>query len=188
MKLDPKKTAMLTLDLQKGIFAMGGGHESIISNASQLAEFARKRGYLLIHVGLGFSQGHPEVPDFETPFLRAKQNDLFVKGSSSAEFHEAIIKSGDQIVYKQRVGAFSENELHLMLRSRGIENLVLFGISTGGIVLATVTRAFDLDFRLTVVEDACFDPDTELHGVLTQKIFAKRGSVVTSQKFIEAQA
>lgn len=178
---------MLTLDLQKGMLAMGVGCETVIPPASRLAEFARRQGYFLIHVGLGFSEEYPEVPDFESPFLRAKQNGLFVKGSPSAVFHEAIIKPGDLTVYKQRISAFSENELNLVLRTRGIENLVLFGISTSGIVLATVTRAFDLDFRLTVIEDACFDPDAEIHRVLTQKIFTKRGRVDTAKQFMEAQ-
>ena len=58
-------------------------------------------------------------------FQRVKQNNLFVKGTPSAEFHSSIAQPGELIVYKQRVGAFSENQLHLILRSRGVENLVL---------------------------------------------------------------
>jgi nicotinamidase-related amidase len=135
MKLEPSKTAVLTLDLQQGILAMGKRYESIISNASQIVGLARKKNYQLIHVGLGFSEGYPEVADLETPFLKAKQNNLFVKGSASAEFHSAIAQPDDLIIYKQRISAFSENHLNLTLRVRGI-------------VLATVTRAFDLDFRL----------------------------------------
>jgi nicotinamidase-related amidase len=187
MKLEPCKTAVLTLDLQKGILAMGDGYESIIPNASKIVGLARKKNYQLIHVGLGFSEGHPEVADFDTPFLKAKQNNLFVKGSPSAEFHSAIAQPNDLIIYKQRIGAFSENHLNLTLRARGIENLVLFGISTSGIVLATVTRAFDLDFKITIIHDACLDADAEVHRVLTEKIFPKRGTVVTTDAFISEQ-
>ncbi|MDR3568932.1 MAG: cysteine hydrolase [Syntrophobacteraceae bacterium] len=188
MKLEPSKTAILTLDLQKGILEMGSGYESVIPNASRIVDFAREKDYLLIHVGLGFSDGHPEVTDRDTPFLKAKQNNLFVKGSASAQFHGAIAKPGDLIIYKQRIGAFSENHLNLTLRARAIENLVLFGISTSGIVLATVTRAFDLDFRLTVISDACFDADAETHRVLMEKIFPKRGTVLTTDAFVSKQA
>ncbi len=188
MKLEPSKTAILTLDLQKGILAMDGGYESVIPNASKIVNFARKKNCQIIHVGLGFSEGHPEVTDFDTPFLRAKQNNLFVKGSASAEFHGAIAQPDDLIIYKQRISAFSENHLNLTLRARGIENLVLFGVSTSGIVLATVTRAFDLDFRLTIIHDACFDADAETHRVLTEKIFSKRGAVTAADTFISEQA
>lgn len=187
MKLEPSKTAVLTLDLQKGILAMGNGYESVIPNASKIVDFARKKNYQLIHVGLGFSEGHPEVPDLDGPFLKAKHNNLFVKGSPSADFHGAIVRPGDLIIYKQRIGAFSENHLDLTLRARGIENLILLGVSTSGIVLATVTRAFDLDFMLTVISDACFDADVETHRVLMEKIFPKRGTVVTTDAFISEQ-
>ena len=187
MRLEPSKTAVLTLDLQKGILAMGEGYGSVIPNAAKIVDLARRKNYLLIHVGLGFSAGHPEVPEFDSPFLRAKQNDLFVKGTPSAEFHGAIIHPGDMIIYKQRIGAFSENHLNLTLRARGVENLVLFGISTSGIVLATVTRAFDLDFRLTVIHDACFDADAEVHRVLTERVFPKRGTVTATDAFISEQ-
>jgi nicotinamidase-related amidase len=188
MKLEPSKTAVLTLDLQKGRLAMGNSSESVIPNAAKIVDFARKKNHQLIHVGLGFSEGHPEVPDLDTPFLKAKKNNLFVKGSPSAEFHNAIAQPNDLIIYKQRIGAFSENHLNLTLRTRGIENLVLFGISTSGIVLATVTRAFDLDFRLTIISDACFDTDAETHRVLTEKIFPKRGTVTTTDAFVSEQA
>ena len=50
MKLDPKKTALLTLDCQMGIF------------------------------GLGFSEGYPEIPDVGSSFKRVKDNNLFVEG------------------------------------------------------------------------------------------------------------
>ena len=187
MKLEPSKTAVVTLDLQQGLLAMGERYESIISNASQIVGLARKKNYQLIHVGLGFSEGYPEVADLETPFLKAKQNNLFVKGSASAEFHSAIAQPDDLIIYKQRISAFSENHLNLTLRARGIENLVLFGVSTSGIVLATVTRAFDLDFRLIIIHDACFDADAEVHRVLTEKIFPKRGAVTSTDAFISEQ-
>ncbi len=42
MKLDPKKTALLTLDFQKGILGFAPGADAIIPNASKAVEFARK--------------------------------------------------------------------------------------------------------------------------------------------------
>lgn len=184
MKLDPQKTAVLTLDFQNGIFGSVPDAEAIVPNASKVLEAARKNHHLIIHVGLGFSEGHPEIPDFESPFLRAKKNNLFVKGTPSAEFHDALVRPGELLVYKQRVGAFSDNQLQMILRSRGIEHLVLFGIATSGIVLSTLRRAFDLDFRSIVVADACFDSDREVHRVLTEKVFPKQATVVTAAAFV----
>src|SRR5580658_3418736 len=119
MKLDPKTTALLTLDFQMGILGFVPGAEAVIPNAAKAVEFARKKQFLIIHVGLGFSQGHPEIADTESTFAKVKQNNLFVMGTPSAEFHSSIARPGELVVYKQRVGAFSENQLHLILRSRG---------------------------------------------------------------------
>ena len=124
MKLDPQKTALLTLDLQKGVFGLVPGSESVMTMAAKAVAFARQNQFRIIHVGLGFSAGHPEIPDFESPFLRIKQNNLFVKGSPSVEFHGDIFDPDDLVIYKQRVGAFSDNHLELVLRSRRIEHLV----------------------------------------------------------------
>ncbi len=187
MKLDPQKTALLTLDFQKGILGFAPGADAIIPNASKAVEFARRKQFQVIHVGLGFSEGHPEIPDTDSLFKKVKQNNLFVKGTPSAEFHSSIARPEDLVVYKQRVGAFSENHLHMILRSRGIENLVFFGISTSGITLSTLRRAFDLDFRCVVLKDACFDADQEVHRVLTEKIFPAQATVLTVDAFMAEQ-
>lgn len=187
MKLDPNKTALLTLDIQNGILGMASAAETVIPAAARAVEFARKKKYLIVHVGLGFSPGHPEVPDGESRFARARENNLFVIGTPSAGFHPAIARPEDLIVYKQRVGAFSENQLHLLLRTRGIQNLVFFGISTSGITLSTIRRAYDLDFRCTILKDACFDADLEIHRVLTEKVFPAQAKVLTVDAFIAEQ-
>ncbi len=187
MKLDAKKTAFLTLDFQKGILANFPNVDSAVSMAAKALEFARKNHFLVIHVGLGFSEGHPELPDFESPFLRVKQNNLFVKGTPSAEFHGALIQSGELVVYKQRVSAFSDNDLQMILRARQIDHLVFFGVATSGIVLSTLRRAFDLDFRSVVLKDACLDSDPEVHRVLTEKIFPRQAWVATTEELIAAQ-
>ncbi|HTR80772.1 MAG TPA: cysteine hydrolase [Bacteroidota bacterium] len=187
MILDPSKTAALTLDFQNGILEMAAGSSTIIPLASKAVEFCRKKRFLIIHVGLGFSQRYPELPDTNSPLQRVKQNNLFVKGTPSAEFHNSIAQPGELIVYKQRISAFSENQLHLILRSRGVENLVLFGVSTSGITLSTLRRAYDLDFKCIVLKDACFDADQEVHRVLTEKIFPRQADVLFVDDFIAEQ-
>ena len=69
MKLDPTKTALLTLDFQKGIFGFVPGADAIIPNASKAVEFGRRRQFQIIHVGLGFSESHPEISDVESDFV-----------------------------------------------------------------------------------------------------------------------
>ena len=65
--------------------------------------------------------------------------------------------------------------------------MVFFGISTSGITLSTLRRAYDLDFRCVVLKDACFDADEEVHRVLTEKIFPAQAKVLTVDAFIAEQ-
>src|ERR1700693_508844 len=73
MKLDPKTTALLTLDFQKGVFGFVPGAEAIVPNAAKAVAFGRKKQFQIIHVGLGFSEGHPEIPETESLFYRIKK-------------------------------------------------------------------------------------------------------------------
>ena len=64
---------------------------------------------------------------------------------------------------------------------------MFFGITTSGIVLSAPRRAFDLDYRCVVLQDACFDRDEEVHRVLVEKVFPAQASVVTVEEFLAGQ-
>jgi nicotinamidase-related amidase len=58
------------------------------------------------------------------------------------------------------------------------------GISTSGVVLSTLRQAADLDYRITVLADACADTDPEVHRVLTEKVFPRQARVTTADEWI----
>jgi nicotinamidase-related amidase len=62
------------------------------------------------------------------------------------------------------------------------------GIATGGVVLSTVLQAADLDYCLSVLSDACADPDPDLHQALTVKVLSRRGDVLTSREWADSLA
>ncbi|WP_302847300.1 cysteine hydrolase family protein [Arthrobacter sp. ok362] len=80
---------------------------------------------------------------------------------------------------QRRVSAFTGSDLEVLLRSAAAEHIVLAGITTSGVVVSTVRQAADMDYRITVLEDACADPDTEVHRVLMDEVFPRQ-AVVTS--------
>jgi nicotinamidase-related amidase len=183
MKADPKKTAILSLDVQAGILGMVPGSEIALPQGTLAIETARKAGISVIHVGIGFEPGYPEISPNHPRFSMLKERGLFIKGTPSAEIHPAVFKTGDLLIYKHRVSGFAGNSLEMVLRSKGIENLILFGFATSGIVLSTLRQASDLDFKCTVIKDACFDRDEEVHRVLTEKVFVGQATVFTAQEF-----
>jgi len=82
------------------------------------------------------------------------------------------------------VSAFTGSDLDVLLRGADADSLVLAGISTSGVVLSTLRQAADLDYRLTVLADACADLDPEVHRVLTEKIFPRQALVTNTDEWI----
>ena len=90
------------------------------------------------------------------------------------------------MVTKTRVSAFAGTDLDLLLRANDIDTLILFGIATGGVVLATCVQAFDADYRLVVIKDCCADSDADLHTCLVDRCFPRIASVVTASELQDA--
>ncbi len=59
-------------------------------------------------------------------------------------------------------------------------------LSTGYSLPSTVRHAADADYRLVVVEDCCADRDSEVHRVLTERVFARQTAVVKVEEVVEA--
>ena len=85
---------------------------------------------------------------------------------------------------KRRVSAFAGSDLDMILRSSEVDELVLCGISTSGVVLSTLRQAADLDYQLVVLQDGCADPDPEVHRVLLEKVFPRQADVMTVDDWI----
>jgi nicotinamidase-related amidase len=92
----------------------------------------------------------------------------------------------EPVVLKRRVSAFSGSDLDVLLRAAGADSLVLAGIATSGVVLSTLRQAADLDYRLTVLSDACADGDAEVHRVLLDKVFPRQALVTTTDDWIQS--
>jgi nicotinamidase-related amidase len=108
----------------------------------------------------------------------------YTEDDPGAAIHPDVAPRDDEIVvYKNRVSAFSGNNLQQVLAAQSIEDLVLAGIATGGVVLSTVLQAADLDYGITVLSDACADPDPDLHETLTNQVFTRRGEVIATAEW-----
>ncbi len=74
------------------------------------------------------------------------------------------------VLTKTRFGSFSTTPLRTILTAQGVNHIVIFGVSTSGVVLTTVREAADMDFKITVVSDACADRSNDAHKVLNGTI------------------
>lgn len=179
-QLDAKKTALLVMDYQSGILdRVGDKKDALLANATKLLDAARKASVRVVYVVVKFRPGYPEVSPNNMSFSMLKGSNMFAAGTPGTEIHPAVAPKNDEVVVvKHRVSAFAGTDMDMVLRANGIDTLVMAGISTSGVILSTTRHAADADYKLVVVEDACADPDAEVHRVLVEKILSRQAVVV----------
>lgn len=181
MAKETQKIALLVMDVQPGIVDRLDDKDQYLTRLKSVIDSAREKQILVIYVVVGFRPGFPEVSTRNKSFSTIKQT----LSDSFANPKPAIKPAkSESVVVKRRVSAFSGSDLEILLRAGGIEHLVLTGIATSGVVLSTLREAADKDFQLTVLSDLCVDFDSEIHAVLTQKVFPKQAEVLTSRQWI----
>ena len=190
--LDPQHTAVLSMDMQAGIISIYAKDEvRFPERAAHLLNLSRQRGMRIIHIQVGFRKGLPEVSARNSVFAAVKNSEQHQKlfmGEAGA-IHPALTPQSDDIVIvKHRISAFTGTDLDMILRANEIHTLVLFGIATSGVVLSTLSAAVDLDYRAIVIKDCCVDQDAQLHDVLINNYFTKRGEVISADDFISRLA
>ena len=187
LPFEARRTTVLAMDCQNGIVSIyAKPPEAFIQRTASTLKSARIAGMSVIHVQAGFRAGLPEVSGRNKLFATLKSSSQHQKlfEGTSGRIHPALgPELTDVVVTKHRVSAFSGTDLDMILRANEITTLVLFGIATSGVVLATLLEASDRDFRLVVIADCCADLDPDLHTCLIERLFPKHADVLTASDF-----
>ena len=154
----PIRSAILAMDFTPVIVDFATDGISAVDNAAKVLDVGRDSAATIVHV----LPGTIESLEANWPV---------------GEPHPAVTPhEGDLIFAKSRIGAFSTTGLDVRLRCEGRDTLILMGIATSGVVLSTARAAYDLGYRVVVVEDACSDPDRSVHEALVSRVHPTAGS------------
>lgn len=186
LELNAKKTALVVIDLQEGILPFAGGPHAandVVERAARLASKCRERGAPVILVRVGwtadFAEALKQPVDAQTGGGQLPENWW--------HYPQALgHQSSDINVIKRQWGAFYGTDLELQLRRRGIETIILCGISTNIGVESTARNAWELGFNLVVVEDACSAATAEQHQGSMTHIFPRIGRVRRTEDVLNA--
>ena len=183
--VDKSKTALVVIDLQKGITAMPSRPytaQEVIANATELVNAFRKNNMpvFLVHVEITnetmlhsisdqtFSRSQPASPDW-------------------AEFVPELTPTpSDVVITKRQWGAFYGTELDLQLRRRKIDTIVLCGIATDFGVESTARFAYEYGYQQIFAEDAMASRSDEQHNAAVNFIFKRMGRVRKKGEILEA--
>jgi biuret amidohydrolase len=192
--VDLAKTALIIIDMQRDFLESGGFGETLGNDVSKLAttiepcrailDAARSRGLLVIHTREGHRPDLCDAPPAKlergTPSQRigapGPMGRILVRGEPGHDIVAALYPvAGEPVIDKPGKGAFYQTELELMLRNRGIENLVVCGVTTEVCVNTTVREANDRGYRCIVLADCCGSYFPEFHEAGLAMIKAQGG-------------
>jgi nicotinamidase-related amidase len=184
--LKAEKTALVVIDLQQGI-ANGQrklapySAEQVIQNASRLAQLFTEQGALVVLVRVSTVDGKDMInPNTDLPANPMQ----FQEGWDSLVPELAKLKNA-QVITKRQWGAFYGTDLDLQLRRRGIDTIVLCGISTSIGVDTTAREAYQHNYNQIFVEDAMAARTREEHDYVCQCIFSRIGRIRTTSQVVE---
>lgn len=184
--IDPKTSALVLIDLQKGITRQSTApHASadVIARAVQLTDRFRALGSVVVLVRVAYSaDGSDRVrtPTDAPPPVAPTAPDW------SEIVPELGPKPGDLVVTKHQWGAFYGTELDLQLRRRNVRTIVLGGISTNFGVESTARDAYERAYSLVFVEDATAALNAEAHAFAVTTIFPRLGLVRSTSDVMRA--
>ncbi|HMB09448.1 isochorismatase family protein [Saliniramus sp.] len=91
----------------------------------------------------------------------------------------------DLVALKQKPSGFFGTPLQSWLQLLGCDSVIVTGTTTSGCVRATVLDAFSQNYRVTVVEDGCFDRAQASHAINLCDMNAKYANVLHSEEVLE---
>ncbi len=189
LTLDIKDTAVLAIDFQEDVLPMTpmAKDHGTVANTAKVLDAGRKAGMPVIHVGIGFRSGYPEISPNNKMFSVFKNKDMFLAASKKNAFVPALKPVGEDIViHRPRVNAFYGSDLRTILDSQGIDTLIMCGVATNWAVEATARYAADADYKIVVLEDCCASETVEEHKFSINHILSLIADIHSTDEFVNA--
>jgi nicotinamidase-related amidase len=184
MKLDPRTTALVMIDLQKGVFGRPlSPHpaQEVLESATALAGRFRRAGAVVVWVRACWSADLGDA--LRQPVDRPPAHLAGGFPPDFAEFPDGLVEPSDILITKRQWGAFYGTELDLQLRRRGVRTIVLGGVATNYGVESTARDAWERGYELVIAEDVTSSLSAELHQFSMEHILP-RISVISSSAAI----
>jgi nicotinamidase-related amidase len=154
LKLVPQRTALLNVDLQNFFVESAPDGSGVLARINDLSQLCREAGILVIHTM------HVLRPDGSNTGVLGKlvpavqEEGFLYAGARTAALHPGLVVGPEDVTLeKPRFGAFHGTDLEMILRGRGIDTVIITGISTDVCCDTTAREANARDFLVLFVSD-----------------------------------
>jgi nicotinamidase-related amidase len=185
LSLDPTTTALILIDLQRGIVARQAAPHlasEVVERCAKLAEAFREQKALVVLVHVAFADDRER--------LKPEADSAPPSGPMPPDWSDIVPeigpRSGDIVITKRQWGAFYGTALDLQLRRRGIRTLVFGGIATNFGVESTARDAYERGFEQVFVEDAMSGLTAGAHQFAITTIFPRMGRIRSTDDVLAA--
>ena len=188
LALDPRTTALVLIDLQKGILPLAKapyGADTVLAHAAALAQAFRAAHAPVVRVRVRFSADRADrlQPPVDSPNPPGAPAADWADDPAELPAHPA-----DIAIVKRQWGAFYGTDLDLQLRRRGIRTLVLGGIATPFGVESTARDAWERGYELVLPEDLSSAAAPEPHRHAFGIVFPRIARIRTTSEVLAALA
>lgn len=203
MKLDPRTTAVVCVDLHRGhldpsvatVPLPADRAARVIRDTAPFLREVRRRGVSVIQV---VTQYRDSSEIASNPFWNAIENDP-TKARRGMSQHNLLGRPGTQVIpelwdpcdilvaTKKRYNAYFGTDLEFVLRGKGIDTVILCGVNTNTCVLCTAFETTNRDFRVVIAEEGVDTMDgEEMHRWALKSIAASIGWVMHTDEILQA--
>ncbi len=153
-------------------------NREILPRIAEMLKFCRDHGMLIV-----FMQHCYRKDKFDRNLVTMRPNCIEGSGGEDIDPALPVDLAKDYVIKKRRYSAFFGTDLDLVLREHGIRNVVVVGTKTNCCIRATVTDAYNLDYRAIVIRDCVATNSAYVNEVHLSDIAKYLGTVYTSEEF-----
>ena len=198
LALDPSETALLLIHWQNEIASPEGRNaqdmpqrvreKGILQRTQAVLNAARKQGMLVVYINGVHAPGYPELGARTVPLAAMLiSRGSMQKGTWGVEVIDELMPiDGEILLDNYSPSGFCSTPLDVILRARGITNLVISGIATHVAVESTTREAFNLGYTVYTLEDCCTSTTQEIHEWSIKNVLSFFGFVIDAESYMAA--
>lgn len=189
LKIDPQRTAVLLLDVQRDLVDITPGlkQNRVIENMAGVLKAARRRKLPVIHITASVRADFLDLPKDNPLWDGLRKKRQLIIGTKGAAIDPRVRPLKNELVLnKTCVDPFLTTNLGQALQNADANTIILMGLWTNYVVEATARHASDMGYRVFLVREACASNTVENHEFALNKILPTICYVVSAKDVLAA--